>query len=201
MRLAVTQEPRQEILAVILGKLGDKRHHRARNGQLVFQIEYGRVEKRWSGMKRRRQRSRLQRRRAPTGKDERDLVVPADLLFHPEAAIELDEIGAAAQQDMLAVVHNFRGAGQFIRGCAPTQVGAPLEQFNLISRLSQRASRGQTCESSANNGDGRTLVGSLGSQGARRCPEALAQNGQLAVLPYGADLAVENVVVAGDDLL
>ena len=65
-------------------------------------------------MKRWRQRSRLQRRGASSGKNERDLVVPANLLFHAETAIELDQVGAAAQQHVLAVVHNFSGAGQLI---------------------------------------------------------------------------------------
>ena len=119
-------------------------------------------------MEGRRQRSRLQRRGATSGKNERDLVVPADLLFHTEAAIEFDEIGTAAQEHVLAVVHNFAGAGQLVRRCAPTQVGTPLEQFNLISRVSQRASRSKAGESATDNCDRRTLRVWLGSAHVRR---------------------------------
>src|ERR1019366_3728407 len=131
-------------------------------------IEYGGVKERWRSMKRRRQRPRLQHRGATSRKDERDLVVPADLLLHSEPPIELDEIGTAAQQDVLTVVHNFRGARQLIGGRAPTQIGTPLEQFNLVSGLGQRASCGKTGESAANNGDRRPLRVWLSGAHARR---------------------------------
>ena len=49
------------------------------------------------------------------GKDECDLVVPANLLLDAEAAIEIDQVGAAAEQHVLAVVHHFARAGQFVR--------------------------------------------------------------------------------------
>jgi len=54
---------------------------------------------------------------------------------------------------MLAVVHYLASAGQFVRRRASTQVGTPLEQFDAISRIGERASRREPRQSAADDGD------------------------------------------------
>ncbi len=55
------------------------------------------------------------------------MVVPANFVFNAETLVKLDQIGAAAEQHMLAVVHDFAGAGMLIGRGAATQIRTPLE--------------------------------------------------------------------------
>ena len=59
--------------------------------------------------------------------------------FDAETAIEVDEIGAAAQQHVLAVIDYFAGARQFVRRSAATEIGTPLEEFDAIACVGQSA--------------------------------------------------------------
>ena len=112
-------------------------------------------------MKRRRQRTRLQRRRLAAGQNEVDLVVPANLLLDAEPAIEVDEVGAAAEQHVLAVVDHLAGAGQFVRRCAAAEIGTALEELDVIARFGQSASGGETGKTAANDGHRLTLLSCL----------------------------------------
>ena len=67
-------------------------------------------------------------RSAPARLEKRQAIVPADLVRDSEALVELDEIGAAAEQHVLAVVDDFAGAGMLVGRSAAAQIGPPLEQ-------------------------------------------------------------------------
>ena len=153
LRLAMTLEPRFEILAVITRQPGHERQHRARDGHLVLQIKNGGIEERRRGVKRGGQRAGPQRRGLAAGKDEGDLVVPANLLLNAETAIEVNEIGAATEKNVLAVVDHLAGAGKLVRRRAATEVGAALEELDVITSVSQRARRRQSGKAPADDGD------------------------------------------------
>src|SRR5689334_22688467 len=65
----------------------------------------------------------------------------------------MDEIGAAAEEDVLAIVHNFAGAGMFIGGGASAHVGAALKESDLNSDMGERAACGEAGETTADDSD------------------------------------------------
>ena len=62
-------------------------------------------------MQRRGQPGGLDYRRAPTGLEESQPVIPANLVCHADPLVKADEVRAATQQHMLAVVYYFASAG------------------------------------------------------------------------------------------
>ena len=52
------------------------------------------------------------------------------MLFDAQSVVEVDEIRAAAEQHVLAVVHDLAGGGQLVGGSASTEVGATLEELD-----------------------------------------------------------------------
>ena len=116
-------------------------------------------EERGRTVERRRQDSRLDGRLPASGLNESKAAVPADLVGGADAAIEVDEVGAAAQQDMLAVIHDFAGAGMLVGGGAASEVRTALEQGDLVSRLGQCASGGEPGQATANHGHSRGISG------------------------------------------
>ena len=84
-------------------------------------------------------------------------VIPANLVFHSDAPVELNQVGAAPEQDMLAVVDYFAGAGMLIgRGPAP-QIRTPLEQSDPQAAFRQRTTRGQSCQPASHDCNSRRL--------------------------------------------
>ena len=53
---------------------------------------------------------------------------------------------------MLAVVDDFASAGKFVRRGAAAKIGTPLEEFNVVTGIGQRAAGGDAGQSSANDG-------------------------------------------------
>jgi hypothetical protein len=80
---------------------------------------------------------------ATSGLDESHVFVPADFIFDADAAVELDEVAADAEEDVLAVVHYFAGAGVLVGGSASTEVGAALEESDAETRVGQGAGGGE----------------------------------------------------------
>jgi hypothetical protein len=76
------------------------------------------------------------------GLDESHLVIPANFVFDANAAVELDEIGTNAKQDVLAIVDNLGGAGMFIRRRAPSEIGTALENGDAKTGISEGAGCG-----------------------------------------------------------
>jgi hypothetical protein len=46
---------------------------------------------------------------------EGELVKPTDLIAHAESLVKVNKVGATPQENVLAVIHHFSGAGMFIR--------------------------------------------------------------------------------------
>ena len=68
-------------------------------------------------------------------------VVPANLVFDAQSLVELDQVGAAAEQHVLAVVHDFAGAGMLIRRSASAEIGTALEQGHAKAAAGQGRNR------------------------------------------------------------
>ena len=77
-----------------------------------------------------------------------------DAVGDADAAIEADEIGAAAEEHMLAVVDDLVDAGMQIRTGTAAQVAAALEQLHAQARLGQSASRAHAGHASADDSNG-----------------------------------------------
>src|SRR6185312_1103280 len=102
----------------------------------------------WGGHKR-----WLNDRLAAAGFDKSERVIPANLVFHADALVEIDQVRAAAQQNVLAVVHNFAGARMFVGRSASPEVGTLFEEPDAESATRQGASGGQSGQAAANHGN------------------------------------------------
>src|SRR3954470_262061 len=76
---------------------------------------------------------------------------PADFVFHSAPPIKVDQVGAATEQDVLAVVDNLASPGVLIRRCPSAQIRTPLIQPDVVTSFRQGAASGQTGKSAANN--------------------------------------------------
>jgi hypothetical protein len=56
----------------------------------------------------------LDHRRPASGLKKSHALKPANLIFGPDPFVELKQVGAAAQQNVLAVVYHFSGAGVLV---------------------------------------------------------------------------------------
>jgi hypothetical protein len=91
---------------------------------------------------------------AAAGLDERHGVIPADFVSDADAAVELDEVGANAEENVLAVVDDFAGAGVFVGGSASAEVGAALEESDAEAGVGEGAGGGEAGEAAAGYGYG-----------------------------------------------
>src|SRR5208282_3883845 len=73
-------------------------------------------------------------------------------------AVEIEQVGTAPEQHMLAIVDNFAGAGVLIRGGAPAQVGTALKQRHAKSGFRQGAASGEAGQPAAGDRDCRRLL-------------------------------------------
>ncbi len=89
-----------------------------------------------------------------TGEHEGEVVVPANFVLHAEASVEVDEIGATTEQDVLAVVDDFASSRMLIRRCPSAEIRATLEQGDAIANFGERAGSGETGEAAAYDGNG-----------------------------------------------
>ena len=64
---------------------------------------------------------------------------------------EVNEVGAAAQEHVLAVVDLFRFTGREEGRCSAAEDGAFFQEFNLEAGVSEANGGGQTGQSSTNN--------------------------------------------------
>jgi hypothetical protein len=79
-------------------------------------------------VQRRGQRGRFHHRGAAAGFDESHLVVPADLVGDADALVELDQVGAGAKENVLAVVDDLAGAGMLVGRSASAEEGTLFEE-------------------------------------------------------------------------
>ena len=86
-------------------------------------------------MQGRGERGRLHDGDAATGFDEVHLIEPADLIGDADAIVELQQVGADAKQNVLAVVDDFGGAGMFPGRGAAAEERTFLEESGAESRV------------------------------------------------------------------
>src|ERR1700692_3264073 len=115
----------------------------ARDRNLVFRIEKWKTQERRSGVQRGWQRRCTHDANTAAGLDESHFVVPADFLFDANAAIELHQVGADAEENVLAIVDDFAGAGMFVGRGATAKIRPALEQGNPEARVGEGASCGE----------------------------------------------------------
>ena len=77
-----------------------------------------------------------------------------DAIRHADAAIEADEIGAAAEENMLAIIDDFVDTGMQIRAGASAEIAAALDELHAEASLGQGAGCAHAGNTGANDGDG-----------------------------------------------
>jgi hypothetical protein len=63
---------------------------------------------------------------APARFNKGNCVIPANLAFRSQTPIEVDEVGAATKQDMLAVIDDLPRSGVNVGGGTPANVASTL---------------------------------------------------------------------------
>ena len=104
-------------------------------------------------MHRRGEQGRPHHRNAPTWFDEIHLVEPADLVGNANSFVELNQICAHAEEDMLAVVDDFSCAGMLVRRGAPAEERTLLKQRNAEAVIGKGASGGESGETASDDSD------------------------------------------------
>src|SRR5450755_2282893 len=105
-------------------------------------------------MQRRRQGGRGNDGCTSSGLEEGKLLIPANLVLNSGAPIEIEKVGATAEQHMLAIIDNFASAGMLIRRGAAAKIRASLKQRHLKPRFRQGASCGKAGQASSGDCDG-----------------------------------------------
>jgi hypothetical protein len=82
-------------------------------------------------VKRSRQDRRIDLGSATTGLDERQAVKPLDLVFGTKPAVQVDQVGATAEQNVLAVVHYFARAWMFVGRSATSHERTTFEDRDI----------------------------------------------------------------------
>src|SRR5258706_11687140 len=131
-----------------------QRRDGTRDYELVFNAKKRKPQKRRSRVKRRGQRRGMHDAGAAAGLDKCHLFIPADFVFHTDATVELDQVGAYAKQNVLAVVNHFASARMFVRRSAAAEIRPALEHGDAKSGIGQRASRGEASQAAAGYGYG-----------------------------------------------
>src|SRR5690606_23849427 len=81
-----------------------------------------------------------------------------DVILDAQSAIEMDQVGAAAQQDMLAVVEQPAGGGVLKAGRPPPQQLAALDQRDIKTGVHEGSAGGNTGQAGTDDGDTRRIV-------------------------------------------
>src|SRR5271163_3221979 len=100
-------------------------------------------------MQRGRQAGRSNFRCASSRFEKRQFVIPANLVLDSGAPVKIEQVRAATEQHMLAVVDNLSGARVLIGRCAPTEIGAAFKERDAKSGIGQSASGSKTRESAS----------------------------------------------------
>ena len=85
-------------------------------------------------------------------------VVQWILFSTPMRSIEADEVGAAAEEDVLAVVDDFVDAGMQVGGGAAAEVAAALDELHAIAGFGEGAGSAHAGYAAADDGDGAWCV-------------------------------------------
>lgn len=74
--------------------------------------------------------------------------------FDADALVEADEIGAAAEEDMLAVVDDLIDSGMEVRAGAPAEVASSFDEIHRESAVCKRAGGAEAGYTGTDDGDG-----------------------------------------------
>jgi len=122
-----------------------KRNQRASKSDFLAQAQPRCFDERLSEMKWRWQRSGFQRRYAAARLDEVELAMPRDFVIDAKTPVEVHQVDAAAQQDVLAIVDRF--AGGFIRRGASAKGRPRLVKIDFPTGFAERRSARQSRQS------------------------------------------------------
>ena len=78
-------------------------------------------------MQRGRKVGRLNHRHTTAGFEKIHPVIPADLFLDPDPLVKLNQVGAATEKNVLAVIDYFPGTGVLVRRRPAAQVGTLLK--------------------------------------------------------------------------
>src|SRR5579863_4948877 len=114
-----------------------ERDHGAGDRELVFGGQERKMQERRRSVQRSWEWGGAHDRGASTGFEERHGVVPADVVAHADALVEIDQVGAGAKQNVLAVVDDLAGSGMLVGGGASAEEGTLLENGDAETGVGQ----------------------------------------------------------------
>src|SRR5207245_5061543 len=109
-------------------------------------------------------RRRFEHRGRSAWLEKRQPVVPADFVLHADAPVKLDQISAATQQNVLAVVHHLARTRMLIGRSAPAEIRAALEKGYAESAIGEGTSGSQPRQAASDDGHPGRLCPALGHQ-------------------------------------
>src|SRR6266851_272503 len=151
-RLALANQPILKRRSVIFRLVNDKRHQSAGKREFVASGEEFETKKRRGQVQRCWQESRLKHGLPSAGFDESHAIEPADFAFDSDGAVKREQVSARAEEHVLAVVHNFAGAGMFVRGGATAEVRASLKNGHAEAAAGEGTGGRQSGESASDDG-------------------------------------------------
>ena len=77
-----------------------------------------------------------------------------NLRVNADTAVEGEEVGATAEEDVLAVVDDFVDAGVEIRGGTSAEVAAALDELDAIAGFGEGAGGADASDACSDDGDG-----------------------------------------------
>ena len=80
-----------------------------------------------------------------------------NLRVNADTAVEGEEVGAAAEEDVLAVVDDFVDAGVEIGGGAAAEVAAAFDELDVITGFGEGAGGADASDAGSDDGDGRAV--------------------------------------------
>src|SRR3954464_1950701 len=78
-------------------------------------------------------------------------MMPLNLVLDAEPPVEIDQIGAAAEQHMLAVIDFLARGGDFVGGSASAEEGPGFEKVDFEAGFAESSSARHPGEAAANN--------------------------------------------------
>ena len=156
--LAMLAKPIGKALSAVWRKRAHERQHRTCNRNLVGPGQRRGPQEGGRRVQRRRQSRGADLRSPPAGFDEGEAIKPSNLLRHPDAAVEVEQVGAASQQDMLTVIYNLPCSGVLVGGGSASDKRPALEKSDSKSRLGECTAGREPGDASTDNSDSRTLL-------------------------------------------
>ena len=104
-------------------------------------------------MQRRGKRRGTKQRTPASGLNHRHLICPVDAAGRAHPLVESNEVGAAAEENVLAVIDVLVDTWMEVRTGASTEIVAPLDEVDAVACFNQRASGRKTGDTTAQYGD------------------------------------------------